>query len=70
MKTPTRAAYKAFLQQQRGKQFYYAAEHPKHLSALSKEMRAIQKVKKRGFKSFKDDRSLIQIQDPNNKEGE
>jgi len=59
MKIPTRSAYKAFLQQQRGKQFYYDVEHPRHLSAISKEMRAMQKIKKRGFKPFKDDRSLV-----------
>ena len=53
MKIPTRAAYKTFLQAQRGKQFYYDIADPKHISALTKELRAAKKLKKRGFKSIK-----------------
>jgi hypothetical protein len=53
MKTPTRAAYKTFMQAQRGKQFYYDIADPRHVRALTKELRAAQKLKKRGFKSVK-----------------
>ena len=50
MKIPTRKAYKTFLQAQRGKQFHYDVSDIRHINAISKELKAVKKIKKRGFK--------------------